>query len=71
MQYSQTKAEEIKIQDVDNACRKLNIRSGKALNFLDKWESTLKEERRIEEVAKALNCEEELQKKNSKEVEVP
>ena len=68
LQYSQTKEEEIKISDVDRQCKKLNIRSGKALSFLDKWESTIKEEKSIEEVTKSLNCTEEISKKS---VEVP
>jgi len=50
----------IKISDVDHACKKLHIRSGKALSFLEKWETNLKEESKDEEIIKKLDCSEEI-----------
>ena len=67
LQYSQTQVDEVKIQDVDYVCKKLHIQSGKALSFLDKWEAARKEKCKQEEIAKSLNCPEEIGKKKNKE----
>ena len=62
LQYTQTKDDEIKIHDVERACNKLGVRPGKALNFLEKWEAALKEEKETEDDdSKQLNCSEELE----------
>jgi len=66
LQYTQTKDDEIKIQDVDRACNKLRVRSGMALTFLDKWESVLKTDKAGESCdSKVLNCSEDLPKQDS------
>ena len=58
--------DEVKIQDCDYVCKKLHIQSGKALSFLDKWETARKEECKQEEIAKTLACPEEIGKKEAK-----